>query len=417
MAGTPNDTEIIRFLEENNALVLDRPSDQQPWPSVTDDDLLSPVDYDVMFPTNSRENSNLNDNLDDDLLIENVPGELLDLAGDLFFNQGGRNTITTLPEPLTASEDNSIFDVLAWYQPIHFYGADWGIFVKQEAIVGIAEMISTYYRASRRKLGSRATNDPHALTHRRIAAALERAAFYLLFLHEHYHHKTESFSIRLHVVENADRFLGYDSNVYQPSIGTSDQIEEALANADAYRRLGENTYKRNLGPIIFDATREFAKDMFSISPPGYKEALNYLKGKDFQSGEFLLQERVQQMSLIGGPGSFDWNIAPQMMRSLFSVKSNIWEIVPPTRRPITGGSVTPLARPSTRQVEKLLKDKGYIHETGRGKGSHKFFTKTGKAPVCLPDARERLTFQVLKQVADTLGFSNLHTLISAISSA
>jgi len=106
-----------------------------------------------------------------------------------------------------------------------------------------------------------------------------------------------------------------------------------------------------------------------------------------------------------------------MMRSLLSVKSKIWEIVPPGGRPVTGGVITPLARPSTRQIEKLLRDRGYKYDSDRGKGSHKYFIKKGWAPVCLPFARERLTYQVLEQIADALGFRNLHILVSAISSS
>ena len=117
MARTPDVTEIIRFLEERNALILNRPRDEQPWPSVTDGDVLSPVDYDVMFPTDLGENTNLADN---DALNENLPGELVDLAGGLLGGAGDIQGGPGLGGELTADTDDSVFDVLAWYQPIRF---------------------------------------------------------------------------------------------------------------------------------------------------------------------------------------------------------------------------------------------------------------------------------------------------------
>ena len=81
----PQDVEVIQFLEENEALLLS----DSPWPSVTDDDQLSAIDYNVMFPPKAGQSFNgSDDRLGEELLAESLPQELLDLASDLL-SQGG----------------------------------------------------------------------------------------------------------------------------------------------------------------------------------------------------------------------------------------------------------------------------------------------------------------------------------------
>ena len=401
----PRDVEIIQFLEERDALSLG----DSPWPTATDQDQLTPIDYDSMFPSGS-------DLIDDDPLLDSLPDDLLALGDDLLSTGDAFGRSLGAAEDQTAEGGNT-FDFLAWYQPIHFFGPDWGIFIKQEAIIDLAKEIGRFYptslfRLATRRGGGFRTSDP-----RRLAAALVRATFSLLFLHEHYHHKTESFSIRLHVVENADRFIRYHHNVYEPNLGTSNQLEESLANADAYRRLSQPPYSRAMGPVVLDATKRFAREMFKSSPPGYSEALNYLTAPTFADGEGLLQGRIQAGTLQGGSRPSGWNLATHMTQSLFPVTSNIWEIVPTGGRPITSsGPVAPLSRPTTGDVDKLLKSHGYMEDRGRGKGSHRYYVKPRSAPVCLPNGRERLSFTVLRQVANALGIGNLNALQLAISS-
>ena len=65
-----------------------------------------------------------------------------------------------------------------------------------------------------------------------------RSAFWSLYLHEIYHHKVESFGIRLQVVQGRGSYVRYkDINVYVPLKGDDQQLEEALANAYCYHRL------------------------------------------------------------------------------------------------------------------------------------------------------------------------------------
>jgi hypothetical protein len=57
-----------------------------------------------------------------------------------------------------------------------------------------------------------------------LAKALVRAAFASLFLHEAYHHKTESHAIRLHVVQQLSCFGPYFWKVYNPTRLTRPEV-------------------------------------------------------------------------------------------------------------------------------------------------------------------------------------------------
>lgn len=88
--------------------------------------------------------------------------------------------------------DNAVppADVLGWYQPIHFFASNWGIFIRESALVDLARDLAPRFAPF---IGRR-TRAAHV-------AVLIRAAFAYVFLHEHYHHKIESLAIRLHIVE------------------------------------------------------------------------------------------------------------------------------------------------------------------------------------------------------------------------
>jgi len=45
-------------------------------------------------------------------------------------------------EEADGPRNTSVFDRLAWYQPIHFYGPNWGIYITTKGIVRLAEVIA-----------------------------------------------------------------------------------------------------------------------------------------------------------------------------------------------------------------------------------------------------------------------------------
>ena len=142
-------------------------------------------------------------------------------------------------------------DALAWYLPIHFYGPEWGIYVREDAI----EMLAGYiYDRLPAPTGSISETEQ-----------LFQAAAWVLYLHEAFHHKAESFAIRLEIARLQPVYIPYFNNVYRAARGTDHQVEEIVATNEMYRRLQEPTYRKKLGPEIYNATRKFLSEWPPVS--------------------------------------------------------------------------------------------------------------------------------------------------------
>src|SRR5262249_22577883 len=152
------------------------------------------------------------------------------------------------------------WDICGWYQPIHFFGYDWGIFIKEECVKRAALMIARFV--------SRAVI--HSAPPLAWFKALYRAAVYVYYLHEQYHHKIECLGFRLHVVQQRSAFLPYYRHVYAATKGTDDHLEEALANADCYLRLSTDPYAFWITPHVVRATKAYLEWQFPQDPPGYR---------------------------------------------------------------------------------------------------------------------------------------------------
>ena len=393
----PSDIEIIRFLEERRALRLGA----SPWPTVSEQDETFPIiERDLFPPGLDLRTDQDNVAFDFDPLLQRLPDDLIVFCDDLLSDDGYQSPAVVAPDD---SNGNSL-DVLAWYQPIHFFGIDWGIYIKREAILDMAKAIGKFHPSSLRSIQYRSRRSIPYMNSYMLASALRRAAFSVLFLHEQYHHKVECFSIRMHVVEKKPRFVPYHEKVYAPNKNQKNQLEESLAEAECYLRLGEERFRKALGPAVLDATRRYVKsEMIPLAPDGYRQAEDYLSQEEFDVGEEILQTRIQTSSLSVPPTPRSWNLATHMMQSMFSVNSNIWEIVSQGSDPLMSDPpIAPLALPSTRDAERLLRRLGWEYDRGRGKGSHRWWSKEG-SQICLPNRRERLSRKVADDIAKALG--------------
>ena len=294
-------------------------------------------------------------------------------------------------------------DVCAWYQPIHFYGFDWGIFMLDDCLVRIAADIARFLPP---------TWKPHFPWE--VDAPL-RMAFASLFLHEAYHHKTEAFAIRLQVTEKAPRYRTYHAAVYRSTTDppADHLLEEALANADSYHRVGQTPYRRWVPTDVYRAARSYLTWRFPLDPPGYREATNYLTRDSYAAGEWTLKAQVQQASTYPTGDVSVWNLAPKMNASIFGLASNIWTIVPRGTRPAL--PVFPLYRPvSTDAVEKALKRKFAYDRVKGGTGSHLKLKAEGSPTVILPGNRSELSPVVMRNVARALGYRELDELYAEL---
>jgi hypothetical protein len=217
------------------------------------------------------------------------------------------------------------FDRCAWYRPIHFHRENFGIFIKRRCIERIAEGIAGAVNPANLTVSM-----GDAVRYCRLAAASG------LLLHEFYHHKVEAFGVRLGIAKShfdmrntrrAIPYLEYSQNVYQQLIRHSNDsltdkylMEEALANAYAYRQLSQIPYRTILPKEIHEVTRICLKTSFRFQPPGYRMAGDYLGNAEFAEGERILQQQILEGAFKNLRCSERWHSAPGMLRSIFLVR-------------------------------------------------------------------------------------------------
>lgn len=303
---------------------------------------------------------------------------------------GERNAVTEAP---------AHWDRCAWYRPIHYYGWDWGIYIRQDCLKQQALRIAWEFR--RRNPAILGKWPPHYLA-RMLYPTFLKASFFCYFLHEYYHHKVESFGFRLLVTTGAMKYEDYKTAVYRPTFGSDDCLEEAMANADIHKRIAEDTYKGRLGKSVTEATRVYLKESFKTDPRGYRKAIDYL-GSRREPGERRLQSQIFDASLTPGKSPNDWQSAPVMMKGLYNLKSNIYEIVPTGGKPmLPGGPKIMKLTISSVQLIKVAKNRGY-REVAGGKGSHVKLKKPGHRTLIVPGNRKNLS-HVADRLLKDLGY-------------
>ncbi len=380
-------TDLVEYLEAEGEL---GPADEaEVWPEY-DAELgdLYLVDWRRLFGSERREP------LFPDQGIDVFEGSFLDEIGSLV----GQGPPSGQAE--TAAVAGRRPDVCAWYQPIHFHGLAWGIFLRDDCLRSIAVDVARWVpRLHHAYPGS-------------LAPSLLRMSFASLYLHEVYHHKTEAHAVRLTVAERKPCYRRYWNAVYAPAArpGGGGALEEALANADSYRRLGEQTYRRFVPDLIYQAAQDYLRWRFPLDPPGYHDAPAYLRNADNEAGQNTLKSQVQEAVARPYRTVSQWRLAPNMNESLFGITSDIWVIVPAGARPIL--PTFPLYRPAStaKLVASLKREFGYTEAKG-GKGSHVKLKARDLPTIILPGGRKDLSPVVLKSIAGALGYRDTGELL------
>ena len=298
----------------------------------------------------------------------------------------------TLPPPGSV-------DALAWYLPFHNFGFDWGIYIRELEIIRLAAFIA-------QRLPSSFAVDG------RNAQSLARMGMSILYLHEAFHHKVESFATRLEMARLKPVYLPYSNGVYLPAMGTDDLLEEAVACAEMLTRLTEPTYKKGVSTMIRNATEVFLREWIPNLPPGYRRGLD-AASQDNPRAQTKLQSQIAEASARPAQNPSDWEIGSHMMRGLFDRRNVMHVLVPIGQNPIIPWFSTGLAPSvSTMAVEKLVVRSGYAEVPG-GKGSHRKFTAAQRPLIILPANRKSLSPGVLRNVASSLGFGSIRELAAA----
>lgn len=372
--------QLTNTLDSMDLLDLGAPG---PWDGDLDGHDVADIEWDQILESDNRSDrgSDINQS---DARVDNWER----VAAEIVSRSHGSRT----PPPPTS------VDALAWYAPIHRFGLNWGIYIYEESVFKIAAQIATYLK-------------PGRVIDVRIACQLMRMSLSVLYLHEAFHHKIESFSIRLEVVKRNKVYLPYNDDVYMPLKNTDELMEEVLACTEMYKRLKEPTFRRGVSVEVFNATRYMLEDWIPSLPPGYRMGLDVLDISSFEDERDGLLSQVNEGVIFPGQHWEEWKIAPQMTRAFFSLGEIAYVLIPKghiSLVPWFSENVSPLSI-STRDLEKLIKKSGYS-ETAGGKGSHRKYVHETLPMIILPNSRESLSPAVLRAVSRTLGVRSIRDL-------
>jgi predicted RNA binding protein YcfA (HicA-like mRNA interferase family) len=386
---------IVEWLEEHDALQLGG----SPWRTVAPDEDVFLIDWRRLFPSERPGDTGQND--------WDVFGDEWDFGQEPVADDDAGEFVARIRDALESQrpseqEGHDIaeglgWDTCAWYQPMHFFGHDWGIFIRRDCIRENAILVARFLPKG-------------TLFSLTLLKALIRAGFSALFLHEQFHHKIESLGIRLHVVERTCRYMPYEKSVYRPSYGTDDNLEEALANADAFLRTKTAPYSLWMGKTVVAALQAYLKWRFPFDPPGYRKASNYLTTQRLDNGVDFLHGQVQEALLNPKRAFEEWEIATRLHQSLFKVTDHLWEVVPSGYpHPILPGAA-PYPSISTLQLLKLAESHGWSVKDGAGKGSHIRMERPNSASITIPANRRDLSPGVIKTALKAFGDYKLNDL-------
>ena len=372
--------KLTNTLDSMDLLDLGTPG---PWDGDLDAHDVADIDWDQILEADAR-----NDQRWDNIQSDGQYDPWGRVAEEISRRSSGSKTP---PPPISV-------DALAWYAPIHRFGLNWGVYIYEESVFKIAAQIATYLRPGRSINAS-------------IARQLMRMSLSVLYLHEAFHHKVESFAIRTEVVRRQKIYLPYNDKVYGPLINTDELMEEALACTEMYTRLKEKTFRRGVSAEIFRATQSMLEDWIPTLPPGYRMGLAVLELSSFEDERDGLLSQINGGAISPMQHWEEWNIAPQMTRALFSWREIAYVLIPKGQTslvPWFSEAVNPLSI-SSRDLEKLLKKTGYS-ETPGGKGSHRKYVHASMPTIILPNSRESLSPAVLRSVSRTLGIGSIRDL-------
>jgi hypothetical protein len=195
------------------------------------------------------------------------------------------------------------WDTCAWYQDEHRHPRDWGIYIEEECVKQSAKKLARFIKAPPEPM------DPSELFNR-----LCKEALLALYYHEYYHYRVEQLGYRLEEHTGRDCYVPYSEKVYsvlkenaekfpagpyKENWDPDEQIEESLANAYSYSKMGLRQRLRGKVSTSFaDAACRAMLWQFKFEPPGYRLALRYLTPARFLKGENLLKHRVYRADLV-----------------------------------------------------------------------------------------------------------------------
>jgi len=251
-------------------------------------------------------------------------------------------------------------DSLAFYLPFHYYYPElWGVYL-------IAEGVNWLATALRRHSGWDRKRKTWNLTHRKAVASARTFLYY----HEAFHHKTESFATRLEVTHRQALYrLGFQK-LFDDTFLTDDCLEEALANAHAYRKVEEALKARKWKKrAVLKGLRAYIKGQ----EPGYNRALEFIEEDVFRSARNQFSELNHDESLPHeGKDSKIWKLFGHGYRGIARINSYANYLVK-RDSPLLDRVDLHGRRISYRKLKKELDSLVGLNFERQGKGSHEVY--------------------------------------------
>lgn len=301
------------------------------------------------------------------------------------------------------SPPEEVLDAYAWYLPFHYFWYDSGIYLSEVAIWECAKAILSRIPAPRRyELAS--------------AYQAHQAALAVLFLHEEFHHKVESFATRIEVVRASKVYNPYKTQVYRPLVARDDDrlMEESLACAEMIGRLGEPTYTKVIPADIRRATREWLHEWIPTLSAIYRRGADLASNEPYSDARKLMYGQIDEAAISPVRDAAVWTLAPDMIRGFLNVRRIAYVVIPIGTKPLIPWFqryADPLSV-STRSARQALRVAGWAEVSG-GDGSHAKFEKAGHRPFILPK-RKDLSIGLQKHLARAVGAANIRDLASKV---
>lgn len=277
---------------------------------------------------------------------------------------------------------------LAWYQPMHFYGENWGIYVLHTGLNEIMQNLASY------------CSQIEMNTNPKFKSEIRFAAWQLLFLHEEFHHKLEMFALRSARLSGKHSYRLYNQNVYlaTKNLSPSSCQEEAICDAYVFRNIGNKLSKKVSKEIRSASTLAWHDYMIRATGP-YAGSLKLVNKNSFENAVNKLFDQIITGTILPKSSSLEWGLFPEFLNSLPHLKANTF-LVDDLSSTANLGNLLHLALPK-RKLEKVITMYGYS-KSNEGDGSHEKWKKAGSPFILLTKNREQ-SLAVIKSTARTLG--------------
>ena len=283
-------------------------------------------------------------------------------------NVHGLNVATRFPGgPLQhEASDYPPPDAFAFYLPFHYYHPTlWGVYLIAEGVIWLALQL-------RINSGWDEERGDFKLTTGKAVTAAQLFLYY----HEAFHHNTESFAARLEVTHRQPLYrLGFQ-DLFDATFLTEDCLEEALANAYAFRKVEQALNRRGWRT---SAVSKGLRAYIEGQPPGYNRGMEFVDNEVFKQGRYQFSELNHQQALPHARKDLGiWGMFGHAFTGVSRINSYTNYLIR-ADSPLLERSDLHGRYIGYKQLKKRLKEEVGLRLKRQGKGSHEIYeTGDGK---------------------------------------